>query len=65
MLTALGDANAALTAAVPLIERAMGERVAEGIERLGDSLTDDPDRAVLELLIEDAARVAREEANHG
>lgn len=65
MLTALGDANAALTAAGPLIERAVGERVAEGIERLKDSLTDDPDRAALELIIEDAARIAREEANHG
>lgn len=37
----------------------VGQGVAEEIERLRDALTDDPDRAALELIVEDAARIAR------
>ncbi len=52
-----------LAAVGPLAERTVGERVAREIERLGDALVDDPDRAALELLIEDAASIARGEGS--
>lgn len=68
MLTALGDANAALAAAGPLIERAVRERVAAALEGERDKpLAGEPTARSegVHYGLNRAARIARREANHG